>query len=395
MIKLIQGIRQAFFAALLCFAAAVLSAGPCYAGPAATEEEQAAEEAELARLNDNVLEYDEVSGRIEHFNVTYVNLAASLNSSIHEYSAASDLDEEIRTLKEEAAELKDGDMDEETRILYEEYMSLVKAVRKTAQDMRDGDLSSASKRNLRQTKGTLQKSVENQLISLQSAEISVQAAKKRAELREAEYREAQAAEAAGLKTRADVLAAEQSFYDAMSSAARSSGSLENTRQNILVLLGYGAGADVEFARIPDPDLSRMDAMNPENDAKTAIGTNFDIQSLRRRGTSGDVGRQNKKRTTYTTEEGISIQIGKMYGAVISAKAAYEGALDSFAAAEKEKAAADQKKALGMTGLAENLRAEYQYLSAKASRENAAMNLFKAMEDYDWAVNGGLIVSGGQ
>jgi hypothetical protein len=56
------------------------------------------------------------------------------------------------------------------------------------------------------------------------------------------------------------------------------------------------------------------------------------------------------------------------------------------------ASADRKKSLGMLGSSAYLGMKASYLSAKASRESAALSLTKAVNDYEWAV-GGLISTG--
>ncbi|MBQ7796286.1 MAG: TolC family protein, partial [Lachnospiraceae bacterium] len=59
----------------------------------------------------------------------------------------------------------------------------------------------------------------------------------------------------------------------------------------------------------------------------------------------------------------------------------------WTAAENTKAQADRKYALGLISRQEYLQAEANWLTAKASKEQAALNLTEAMETYEWAVNG--------
>ena len=147
--------RKIFPLILLAFC---LFSAPAYAGPGATEEENAAIEADRARLTDNVLEFGEVGARVENYNATLVNLNATLKNSYLNYEAAE-------ALGNDARDLKDDDMDEETRLLYEEYRDMAQEARKAAMKLHDKELPSSAKRIIRQTTNTLQKTVENLIIT--------------------------------------------------------------------------------------------------------------------------------------------------------------------------------------------------------------------------------------
>ena len=384
--------RKIFSLILLAFC---LFSAPAYAGPGATEEENAAIEADRARLTDNVLEFGEVGARVENYNATLVNLNATLKNSYLNYEAAEALGNDARELMEEARDLKDDDMDEETRLLYEEYRDMAQEARKAAMKLHDKELPSSAKRIIRQTKNTLQKTVENLIITYHTTAANAPAAEKNVELREALLSTQRNLMAAGLASQADVLAAEQAFYEAQASDAQLKAGLQNLRQNILMLTGYEAGADVQIGPAPAPDPGRIEAMNPEADAQTAIGTSFDLHSVKSAGVTSAGERINKRRTIFASEQSVTAQIHKMYGDVISARDAWTAAQSAYASAEAAKGAADRKMALGMSGRAEYLGAEIQFLSAKGSLDTAALALTKAMEDYDWAVNGGLIVKAQQ
>lgn len=88
-----------------------------------------------------------------------------------------------------------------------------------------------------------------------------------------------------------------------------------------------------------------------------------------------------------TEQSVASQMESLYATVISKKQAYDAAQAEYEAAELSKASADRSFSLGMLGRLEYLGAELQFLSAKASRISAEMNLLSAMETYDWAVKG--------
>ena len=69
------------------------------------------------------------------------------------------------------------------------------------------------------------------------------------------------------------------------------------------------------------------------------------------------------------------------------KESYNGAQIAWASAEQTKAQADRKYALGMLSRNEYLQAEADWLTARASREQAKLDLVAAMEAYQWAMDG--------
>ena len=43
------------------------------------------------------------------------------------------------------------------------------------------------------------------------------------------------------------------------------------------MLGWSADAQPEIREVPQPDLSRVDALDPNADAQTAIDNNYDVR----------------------------------------------------------------------------------------------------------------------
>jgi len=92
---------------------------------------------------------------------------------------------------------------------------------------------------------------------------------------------------------------------------------------------------------------------------------------------------------------VKMQFEMLYKNVLSAKESYTGAMIGWTSAEQKKTQADCKFALGMISRNEHLQAEADWLTAKASREQAVLNLTAAMETYEWAVKGLMESSTGQ
>ena len=346
-------------------------------------------ETEISRelLEDNLLEYREISSRIENYNVTYRNTKSQIVGAALSLDAAREMSAEASELMEEARDLRDDDMDEETRALYESYKDAVQELRKQAQSATNADLPSSLERNLRQAKRNLTKAVENLLIQYQMTEAKAAVAEKNTEMSRAMLESRQRMAGLGMASQEEVLAAQESLLTAESGMQQAKAGLQNMRQNILVLLGWDHDAQITFAPVGSPDLSRLESMDPEADKKAAIGANTDLFSIRSVSASGSSSRAVKKRNVAFTEQTVAAQMERLYAEVQSKKQAYDAACSEFAAAEQTKAAADRQYSLGMMGRLEYLGAELSYLNASASHTSASLELFQAMENYDWAVHG--------
>ena len=120
------------------------------AGPSGAD--GGAGEAYLAELNDGVLQYSELPGLVERYNVTYKNTYAQIAGQSQSLEAARQLGKDADEAMESALDLKEDDMDESTRALYESYKEAAKAMRKQAAELSDEDLSGTAERSLKMLK---------------------------------------------------------------------------------------------------------------------------------------------------------------------------------------------------------------------------------------------------
>ena len=375
-----KGLSGALLAAvLLCLTPAVPALA---AGPASTDEELEQDAALQARLTDNVLEFDEIAGRVEKFNPTYRNTRSTISSAVLNADAAGRLTDEASDLMEEAKDIKEDD-----RVLYEQYRAMSQALRREAQKMTNGELPTAQKNTLLQVRGSLVRVVENLVIQYQTVQAQAAVADKAVELAQANVNMQTRLAAAGLASQAEVLSAEQGLLSAMKGQEQASSGLVTMRQNIQVLLGWNADDLVEFAPIPDADITRIAAMNPQTDAEAAIGTNYDLRSIKNASAAGAVNRASKKRSVDVSEQTIRAAMEKLYREVQAKQQGLAASESSWLAAQNDMNAANRKNSLGMMGRLEYLNAEMSYLNAKAAHESARLALVKAVQDYDWAMHG--------
>ncbi len=367
------------------------------AGPALGEGlPQAQEEPVYSKeeLEDSVLAYGEISGRIENYNTTYRNLNTQLYRSTTNIAAARDLAEEADERMEDAFDIKSSEMDAETRALYEGYRDAAQELRKQAQKMTNSELSGSGERTLRHTKNQLVKTVQNLYLQYEAQAAQEAALQKSEELAQARLEEAQARQALGGAAARDVLMAQRTLTQARSGALQLEAGLSNLRQNLLILLGFPYNAPVEFEPVTPPEESRIAAMNPQADRQAAVWANYDLQTIKQTAADGSAARGNKQRNVAMTEQTVAIQLENLYAGVMAKRQAFEGVKAQYEAAQKSWQAAQAQNALGMLGRADYLQAEYAWLSSQAAYTAAVCDYERAAGDYEWAVKGLILADAG-
>ena len=288
---------------------------------------------------------------------------------------------------EDAMDLKSDDMDAETRELFEGYKAAARELRKQGAKLTNKELSGTYARTLRQTKNKLVKAVQNLLIQYEELLPQVETAKKNVEMCQVNADAAQKMQALGRASAQEVLTAQKALQQANSSAQQAENGALQLKQNILMLLGFGADAPVTFADVPVPDASRIAAMDLGTDTQAAVSANYDLMSVRANKATGSSNRTVKKRNVAYTEDSVAITIQNLYAAVVSKKQAYDSAAAGYQAAAQSYEAAKRQNALGMLSRANYLGLECSWLSSVASYKTAELEYTKAVENYEWAVRG--------
>ncbi len=355
------------------------------------------DEETLARLRDHVLEYEEIPGLIEQYNMTfrnqlesfYYNPDGSMGLTKEQLlSLAGELREEAEILSEEAEDMKPDIGRKE----YEEYQANIRALKSYAKSLEDASEGKSSAgasaiRGLRitrnqQTKAACEKMRKHQALAEQD-ELS----RKRLEIAELTYEGAKRQMELGIYSAENVLSAEEALNSARAAAAADAAALKSGRQDLLLMLGWSYDAEPEIRPVPEPDLSRIASFNPEADSLKAIENNITLYDTRMTSSSSFGSADAKARQVQEEENKVKMNMTLLYQDALQKRAAYQAAATEFEAARANKEAADRKNSLGMLSRQQYLTEEVTYLTAKASMTSAGLDLTAAIEEYEWAVKG--------
>lgn len=368
-----------------CCMAAVLAAavptGTAWAG--SPEFARSAEE--WAKLRDNVMEYDELAGLIHEYNVTVQNNQRDFNEKKNKTS------DEIAQDYRDAADAIRSSMsgEDDAGSILSDAMSEAQALTLEQQADDSVEDSEIFKMTYDQTEKTLVSNAQANMISYHQKVLDLELKQKNRELLAATYDSVALKMNNGMATQMDLLTARENLQNADAAILTAQSDLENTRQKLCVMLGWRYDASPEIMGIPSADLNRITAMDPSADKEKALENNYTLRINRKKlaNSSSNSKKESHQMTIDDNIQRIGASVDSAYKNVIQAQTAYQQASVALDAASKNMEAAERKMTIGTISRLDYLSQQYAYLQAQTAMKNADMDLFQAMESYDWNVNG--------
>ena len=386
-------------AAVLTAASAVPAfAGYAPTGPGAEPEPEKYDAATLAKLQDNVLEYDELALRVREYNPNiseawrkygeskedYQNMLTELESTYDD--SMDNIDAVLKPLKQAEKlmpQLK-GTV-KQMSSLKSGYHSLVQGIRDTVTNW---DTSKRNTSQIRQYEKQVISGAQSAMIGYNTIVDNKATLETMVDLYQKQCDMYQRMAALGLVNQTDVVSAQTSLIGAKSQLASLQSQEDSVYRTLCLLLGYDTDSGVEIRNLPAFDMSRLDGMNLEADTKKAIGNNYTLIG-QRTSAKGETNAQIAARLN-TIEEGeqkLTIEMQRLYQDVLDKKAAYEAAMTGYEAAEKSNGAAQRQYQNGLLSEMQYVGTQISYNQKKAAKESAELDLWTAMNAYDWGIEG--------
>ena len=386
-------------AAVLTAASAVPAfAGYAPTGPGAEPEPEKYDAATLSKLQDNVLEYDELALRVREYNPNiseawrkygeskedYQNMLTELESTYDD--SMDNIDAVLKPLKQAEKlmpQLK-GTV-KQMSSLKSGYHSLVQGIRDTVTNW---DTSKRNTSQIRQYETQVISGAQSAMIGYNTIVDNKATLETMVDLYQKQCDMYQRMAALGLANQTDVVSAQTSLIGAKSQLASLQSQQDSVYRTLCLLLGYDTDSGVEIRNLSDFDMSRLDGMNLEADTKKAIGNNYTLIG-QRTSAKGETNAQIAARLN-TIEEGeqkLTIEMQRLYQDVLDKKAAYEAAMTGYEAAEKSNGAAQRQYQNGLLSEMQYVGTQISYNQKKAAKESAELDLWTAMNAYDWGIEG--------
>ena len=353
---------------------------------AASEKPEDMDDETWNRLQDDVLEYQEIPALVEHFSPVYRQVLDNIALNAQPYAdAAARLRESALELRNDArAARDDGD-----QMGYQVASMTADIQTETAKTFEKvvKSIDGASRTTKNSTRKQLIQGVQQLMTGYCQARASKELTDTSVELAQAAYDTALVQRQTGMATDGDVQTAQKNLLTAQKQQKALEDSMTTMRQNLAYLTGRSYDAPLEIGALPSPDVSRIDAMNPEADFSTALSYNYTYIGQRSTSGKGTANHDVKFRTMEETEEKLKIRLDALYQTVLQSRTAYEAAGSAYESAAIEMNANEQRYAMGMLSRLGYLQARAAFLQQKAAYETAAAGLQQAMDTYDWALQG--------
>lgn len=388
---------------------------PAYAGEFVPGPGQPYDDATMARIQDNVLEYEEIGLLVDTYNQTLKNVRDTYSDTKDDYKDVDKLKSQIMegsgNLADQAGQLSGmaGTFEDllgyQTMVTPGTYAELVYSSEVLAQQAEQMTLSADSLtavtpemlkvKMVDSTRAALVSGAQSAMIGYEQLLLQKDSLEDSIALLEEVYKSTQTQASLGLATENAVLTARQNLESAQAGRIALDASEVKLRQSLCTLLGWEYDGNPEIRKVPGADLSRISAMDPAADKQAAIDNNYTLKYNRmsyEQLTDRSVEQQNMARTIEDQTAAISASLENLYNQVLQKRNEYQTAAAALELEKTKMEAADRKMSVGTMGRLEYLQQKNSYAARETAVKMADLALFQAMETYDQAVEGNLGVS---
>ncbi|MCD8082801.1 MAG: TolC family protein [Clostridiales bacterium] len=345
-------------------------------------------EEEWERLKDNVLEYEEIADLIHEYNVTVQNNQYEYQEFLNDYGTTkTDVSDEYLKLASDLESSKSGGDTASERVSDLQLELQAKSLREQADDNIED--SHTYYLTYAQAEDNLAMSAQSKFIAYYDYQLQIEEAEASRETLEDAYQLTLLKQQAGTATQAEVLTALEAVQTQENTEATLRQQMENTRQSLIVMLGWNGSDEPEIRDLPETDLEAMEAIDLEADQQTAVEQNYTLQINERKyeNSATEAKRDDLAKTIESNRKNIRVSVAGAYQSLQTSKLSYEQALSDQTAAARDLELAQQKWDAGMITQYElneyRVTAETKELAVR----RAEIDLLQTYETYQWYVNG--------
>lgn len=343
---------------------------------------------EWATLQDQVLTYEEIPDLIHEYNVTVQNNQYEYNTFVKDYGRTR---EDIADAYLDLANTLEGSMsgdDSGMAMVSDLQLQLqAKRLREQADDQLED--SQIYYWTYAQAEDNLAQSAQSKFISYYRKQLELASAREETGNLEQEYALASARRQAGTATDMEVLTAQERIQEQEKTMAELEQSVEDTRQKLIIMMGWNGSDQPEIMGVPEIDLSEIDAMDLEADKEKALETNYTLKINQKKleNAKDADNRSRLQNTIQGNERQILVSVTNGWQSLQTAKRNYLQAQADAATEERNMELSSQKWNAGMITRYEYEKQQTTLNSSRNAAEMAKLDLLEALEAYNWNVKG--------
>lgn len=378
---------------LMVCGVALVTAGAMPFGTCAASPEFARPAEEWARLQDDVLEYDEIEALIAEYNATVQTNQLDLNEFKKKYgNTRDDVSAKYRDMAEEIyASVEYPDADDPTYGYVVASVVMAEVQAKNLMQQADDNLEDSEiiYLNYKQAEKTLVTVAQSNMVSYARSLLELEQAELQLKQAELAMTTTNIRRDNGLATQVDVLNAQEALMTANRNIESARSGIENVRQKLLVMLGWKYDAQPEIRAVPAADINRIAGMNPQADKEQAVENSYTLKVNQKKleNATTDNTIASLKKTLADNEQKIGSSLVTNYQNVLAAKLAYDQAVAELDLENRNLRSLEVNFGQGNASRSELENQQYAVRNKELALQIADLNLFQSMETYDWAVNG--------
>lgn len=339
-------------------------------------------EEKWASLRDNVMEYGELKDLIHEYNPTVRS-----NRSAYKDQKGKDLNDVYEQYMNDIDDIWDqADAAEDDVTWASMRFSAGLLTKQADNNYQDADME---KIQYDQQEVALVYQAQQMMVSLQQAEDNIKNLENTKALLQSQYEFTRAQAAAGMATQIDVLTAQKSVQDQDTAILAAQKNKENVHRNLCLMLGWDADAQPEILAVPEPDMSRIDTLNPDGDAEAALANNYDVRYYEKKAgnlSSQDLIESNQASIQNAKDTAVR-SLKTQYNTVLTARDALNAAQSQLAAEQSKLNKASASLAAGQITNLEYQTTLNAVMTAESDVNTKKLQLLVALEGYDWNVKG--------
>lgn len=339
-------------------------------------------EEKWASLRDNVMEYGELKDLIHEYNPTVRS-----NRSAYKDQKGKDLNDVYEQYMNDIDDIWDqADAAEDDVTWASMRFSAGLLTKQADNNYQDADME---KIQYDQQEAALVYQAQQMMVSLQQAEYNIKNLENTKALLQSQYEFTRAQAAAGMATQIDVLTAQKSVQDQDTAILAAQKNKENVHRNLCLMLGWDADAQPEILAVPEPDMSRIDTLNPDGDAEAALANNYDVRYYEKKAgnlSSQDLIESNQASIQNAKDTAVR-SLKTQYNTVLTARDALNAAQSQLVAEQSKLNKASASLAAGQITNLEYQTTLNAVMTAESDVNTKKLQLLVALEGYDWNVKG--------
>lgn len=334
-----------------------------------------------AALRDNVLEYGEIAELIHEYNPTVRS-----NRSTYNDQKGKDLNAAYNDFMDDIDAIWDSANSDDDVAWASTRFTVGMLQYQADQNYQDAEME---KLQYDQTEAGLAYQAQQMMVSYEQSKYNMENLQSARSLLQAQYNAAAARQVEGMATQTDVLTALKNVQDQDTAILSAQKSADNVHRGLCLMLGWPVDGQPEIREVPEPDISRIDSMNPAVDLEAALANNYDVKYYEKK--AGNLTSQylieSNQASIQDARDNVAKALNNQYNTVLTTRDSLVAANLALDVAAVNYNIAGVKRAVGEIADLEYQSAFNSYVTAKNNVETEKLQLLLAIEAYDWNVKG--------